>query len=380
MEHSQLLAFSSKHRIFILGISFSKFLPICFASFLFSSISFCSVFHKSSLADRLVKKQIIKNIADTPERNWLNDDKVHLITIGTGSPRAEETRMQSSTAIIADGNFLVFDAGAGTSIAAERQHLPLDKMNAIFITHFHSDHIADIPMMVNSSWRVGRKHHLPVIGPEGTVKIVDGFNQFMSFDAMYRSKNGDGLSGMPYAKAIGKEILTPKEKVKVLLFEGLNGLKVYGFTVSHSPVEPAFGYLIVHKGKSIVISGDTRKSENLEHFAENADILVHEALNKEILKKFLEITKEHPDDISIQTAAVTAVRVMDYHSSPLDAAEIAQNAKVKTLIYSHITPTLGPFLARTFITKPMFLDGVSDVYGGEVIIAEDGFHYELATD
>ncbi|PJZ84668.1 hypothetical protein CH366_13445 [Leptospira harrisiae] len=378
MDSSQFLVFLPKSPKLNFVLFLQKYTPKLVLGFLYLLTSSCS-FHKSYFADHLVKKQIIKNTAEHSERKWLSDGKIHLITIGTGSPRADEKRMQTSTAIITDGNFLIFDAGSGTSIAAERQHLPIDKMNAIFLTHFHSDHIADVPMMVNSSWRLGRRHNLPVLGPEGTIKVVDGFNQFMSFDAAYRHKNGDGISSISYAKAIGKEILTPKEKVKLLLFEGLNGLKVYCFTVSHSPVEPAFGYLIQHKGKSIVISGDTRKSENLEYFSENADILVHEAINKRILNKFLEVTDQYPDDTSMQIAATTAVRVMDYHSTPLDAAEIAQKANVKTLVYTHITPTLGPYLARTFITVPMFLEGVSDVYKGEVIIADDGFHYELNT-
>ncbi|WP_411823150.1 MBL fold metallo-hydrolase [Leptospira sp. 'Mane'] len=348
-----------------------------FIIFLCLFIGSCTLLHQSALSDRLIKNEIRKNTEKKEESRWLSDGKLHLITVGTGSPRADEKRMQTSTAIIAGGNFLIFDAGSGASIAAERQHLPMDKINAIFLTHFHSDHIVDVPMMVNQSWRVGRRHHIPVIGPIGTIKIVEGFNQAMSFDTLYRSKNGDGFSSVSFAVAIGKEIESPKENEKALVFEGLNGLKVYGFTVSHSPVEPAFGYRIEFGGKSIVISGDTRKSDNLQYFSQNADILVHEALNKEILRKFLEISKQYPDDPSMKTAALTAERVMDYHSSPIDVAEIAKGANVKTLIYTHITPTLGSFFARTFLTVPMFLHGVSDIYKGEVIIAEDGFHYEL---
>ena len=93
---------------------------------------------------------------------------------------------------------------------------------------------------------------------------------------------------------------------KTFVFEGVNVLKVYGFTVFHSTVEQEFGYRIEVGGKSIVISGDTRKSDNLQFLPQNADVLVHEALNKEILQKFLDISKQYPDDPSMKTATLTA--------------------------------------------------------------------------
>ena len=70
-------------------------------------------------------------------------------------------------------------------------------------------------------------------------------------------------------------------------------------------------------------------------------------------------------------------KVQNYHTSPVEAAKIASRANVKKMVFTHIDPPLGPLLPRRLVTQPFFLRGVSDVYKGEVVIAEDGMHFEL---
>ncbi len=141
------------------------------------------------------------------------------------------------------------------------------------------------------------------------------------------------------------------------------GVKVTAFRVGHAPVEPAVGYRFDYRGRSVVISGDTSKSENLQRFAEGADLLLHDALA--------------PDLVAILTRAAQAAGreniekitrdILDYHASPVEAAEVARDAGVGFLLYYHIVPPLpiAPLEAA-------FLEGVNAVYDGPLAVGRDG--------
>ena len=131
-------------------------------------------------------------------------------------------------------------------------------------------------------------------------------------------------------------------------------LVVNPFEVDHYPVEPAYGYQITffkeEEEKSIIISGDTRKSENLIKYAHNADALVHEVF---VNLKFDE--KRMSRD--------TLKNVKDYHTSPKELGEIANIAQVKKLILTHFVP---PIFDESELIKK-----ISEFYKGEIIIGED---------
>jgi ribonuclease Z len=183
------------------------------------------------------------------------------------------------------------------------------------------------------------------------------------------------------AASTGHDIDTPGPSEKKLVYRFDNGLEVFAFGVDHSPVEPAFGYRVEYKGRAVVISGDTRASDNMTRQAKGADLLIHEAFNKNLINKM--ISAADPDMLkneSVRKLMNLAKQVQHYHTSPVEAATIASDAGVKKLVFTHIDPPLGPFVVRHLVTQPFFLKGVSEVYQGEVVIAEDGMHFELAVD
>jgi len=334
---------------------------------------------KPFIIDKALLSQA-ENLGDRFRYDLLKDGKMHVITIGTGSPIANAKRAQPSTAIIADGVFIIIDAGTGSATKADLQGLPLSDLDAVFITHFHSDHIADLPLLASKGWRYGRTTTLPVYGPVGTSKVVDGFNQAYRFDKTYRYKNIKGYAlSIKKAEPYAQEITTPGPTEKKLVRTFKNGLKVYAFTVEHAPVKPAFGFRVEYKGKSIVVSGDTRFTENMVIQSKDADLLIHEANNFALLNHLSKLVGDRKSK-TLQALKVMAKKIQKYHTSPVQAATIASRAKVKKLVFNHIDPPLGPYLIRKLVTEPFFMKGVSDVYKGEVIISEDGMHFQFKLD
>jgi ribonuclease Z len=142
-----------------------------------------------------------------------------------------------------------------------------------------------------------------------------------------------------------------------------NGLRVTAFAVDHDPVRPAVGYRFEYGGRSLVVSGDTKKSANLEAQSHGVDLLVHEALAPQLVKHL------HDAAVSAGRANVAKITtdIPDYHTSPVEAAEIAQAAGAKHLLFYHVVPPLPlPGLDR------VFLEGVSDAFAGGVTLGRDG--------
>ena len=141
------------------------------------------------------------------------------------------------------------------------------------------------------------------------------------------------------------------------------GLQITAFRVDHSPVRPAVGYRFDYKGRSLVVSGDTVKSPNVEKFAEGVDLLVHEALAPHLTAR---ITRAAERAGRERIAKIT-LDIVDYHTSPVEAAEIARDAGVGFLLYTHIVP---PLLLAPM--EEIFLEGVDETFSGGVAIGRDG--------
>ena len=146
-------------------------------------------------------------------------------------------------------------------------------------------------------------------------------------------------------------------------------LTISVFKVNHFPVEPAVGYRFDYKDRSLVISGDTVKSTNLEKHAEGVDLLVHEALDAKVIARMGSVAKERGN---LRQAKIMS-DILDYHATPVEAAEVAQGAGVGHLLYYHIVP---PLLLSPL--EVVFLEGVSEVYEGPVTVGRDGTLIRMA--
>jgi ribonuclease Z len=310
---------------------------------------------------------IMEKAADARVGQSLTDDLedgLHVILCGAGGPLPDPKRSGPCVAVIAGETLVTIDAGTGGTRNLAAMQFPLGNINAQFLTHFHSDHIDGLGEMAMMRWvNAANTSPLPVYGPQGVETIVKGFNLSYGADAQYRHAHhtdlvaplsGKGMVAHPFSVPADGELLTVLEQ---------NGLKVSAFTVDHEPVHPAVGYRFDYKGRSVVISGDTAKSANLEKLSAGVDLLVHEALSREMVGIMNAAAKKN----NVPILEKITVDIIDYHASPVEAAETAQAAKVGHLMYYHIVPALvAPGM------ESLYLKGVNDTYDGPVTLGQDG--------
>lgn len=319
--------------------------------------------------ERLVERQIERNLSRVDEM-LLKSPDLQVMICGSGSPLADARRASACTAVAAGGVFVIVDAGPGSYEVLDLANWPTAQLSAVLLTHFHSDHIGDLGEAITQSWIAGRQQPLEIVGPEGTSRVVEGFTEAYAADVGYRVAH-HGETNMPRAAAgaVAREVILGDAPDASAVVLEKNGLRVTMFKVDHDPVRPAVGYRFDYAGRSVVVSGDTKKSASLIEHAKDADLLIHEALSADLVSRAVEVAKRLHHD----RQAALAHDILGYHTTPLEAAEVARDAGVGELVLTHLVPGPANFLARR-----AFLSGISDVYAGKVVLAEDGMRFALA--
>ena len=295
-------------------------------------------------------------------------DGLHVVLCGAGGPMPDPVRSGPCVAVVAGDNMVIVDAGTGGARNLNPMGLPVGRVDAVFLTHFHSDHIDGLGEMATLRWvSAAHTRPLPVHGPEGVEEVVSGFNQSYKMDATYRHEHhGDTVA--PLA-GHGMQAFThpqPPDGEAVPVYEN-NGLAVTMIRVEHKPVEPAVAYLFRYKDRSALISGDTVKSANLQKFAEGVDLLVHEGLSLPLVQQMNKAATRAGNEI----LAKISVDIPDYHTTPVEAAEIARDANVGHLLFYHVVPpTPLPGL------EAAWLNGVDEVFE-RYTLGQDGTGFSL---
>lgn len=303
-------------------------------------------------------------ITQNQSLDFFEKDGLYVITTGTGAPMPDKNRAGPQTVVVAGDQILVFDAGPGSTLKLEVSPVDVGAVDALFITHFHSDHIGGIGELMLKRWATGgRQQPLPIYGPTGVVDVVRGFEMAYNSDSIYRiAHHGKdvmpptGFGGEAHPFSLGSDLMSNK---KVYQQENV---EVIAFNVAHAPAFPAVGYRVNYKGRSIVITGDTKYTKSLIHHANKADVLISEALNK----KFSSMVARATNTIASNASAV-ATDIQDYHISPKEAADVAREAGVKQLVMTHILPPVPHGL----LVRP-FLKEARAVYDGNIYMANDG--------
>ncbi|MEE4143712.1 MAG: MBL fold metallo-hydrolase [Halieaceae bacterium] len=299
------------------------------------------------------------------------EDGLHLALCGAGGPMPAPNASGPCVAVVAGKQLFVVDAGTDGPRNLARMGYQPGTIAGVFLTHFHSDHIDGLGEMSTLRWAGGdNATPLPVYGPIGVERVVDGFNAAYAQDFVYRhAHHGDLVAPMSAAGMQAMPFTKPPMGELTLVYEG-EGLRVEALAVDHSPVEPAVGYLFSYKGRSLLITGDTVKLANIETFAQGVDLLVHEALAPNLVNMMHDTANRQGNAIM---AKITS-DILDYHASPREAAETARDAGVGHLLYYHIVPPL--VIAGQ---KALYLDGAEEIFP-DYTIGEDGVSFTLPAD
>lgn len=314
--------------------------------------------------DALFQRAVDANVGRSPAA-WFDDDGLHVFFCGTGSPLPSARRAQTCTAIFAGDRYYLVDSGTGSWETVQAAGIPGERLGAVFLTHFHSDHIGDLGEANLGSWVGGRATRLAVYGPQGVGELVDGLNRAFAQDNAYRTAHHGKSVAEP--RIAGLEAVAFDGGASRVVFEK-DGLVVTAFPVAHDPVSPAVGYRFDYKGRSVVVSGDTAFSGSLVEAAKGADLLIHEAQANHMVAR---IGAAVAAAGGARTAKIMA-DIPSYHTSPEEAARAANEAGAQWLVLTHLTPAPDNPIARR-----IFMRGVADIRPRNVALAEDGMTIRL---
>jgi|SRR5579871_1981113 len=292
-----------------------------------------------------------------------SNNELSVLLVGTGSPLPDRSRGGPATLLAAGNHLYLVDAGIDAARNLQLMRVPLDKIDAVLLTHFHSDHIGELGEVRLQTWVAGRRRPLSIYGPPGVERVVNGFNEAYALDAGYRiAHHGADFLAPDAEEMIARPVaIAPGATTTIVL--RTNGLTITAIRVHHDPAKPAYGYRFDYRGRSITVSGDTAPDEDLAHAAQGSDVLVHEALSPEMVGTLGAALAAH----GRTRGAKIMHDIPGYHTSPVAAARIANEAHVRLLLFTHLLPILPDAIAER-----LFLRGVSDVRPNGVVLGEDG--------
>lgn len=248
---------------------------------------------------------------------------VLIVMLGTGTPAPDPQRQGPSLAIVAGGQAYVVDAGVGVMrrvAGAWREGIPQlrpDRVGIAFITHLHSDHTMGLPDLIFTPWIYGRSQPLALYGPTGTKAMAGDLLKAYAQDIDIR------IHGLEHANSTGYRVDAHDIEPGVV-YQDAN-VKVTAFAVQHGSWKEALGYRFDTRGKSIVISGDTRPSESVVQACNGCDVLIHEAYSG-----LASPTKAKSGQWRDYLAA--------FHTSADQLGQLATRAGAKMVVLTHAMP------------------------------------------
>ena len=272
------------------------------------------------------------------------NELLNITFLGTGTPRPNINKLGPSVLIKVKNEEIMLDVGRGTTLRLNQIGNNYSKINNIYISHLHFDHIVGVPdfWLTSNLWQ--KKTDTNIFGPVGIKNFCKGLRQSYEKDFEYR------YSGNTHSKIICHNY-SEKKIIKN------NFLEVKIFKNNHGHIENSHGFKIIYNNKSIVYSGDTTYSKEVVKNAKNCDILIHEVIATS--KKMRDNNKKLRSVIST-------------HTTISQLSKILNESNPKLTILNH---------ALLFgVSEKFVLNEIKESYDGKVIFSKDMMSVDLGDE
>lgn len=294
------------------------------------------------------------------------------ITLGTGGgPLIRRDRSEPANALVVGRDVYLFDVGSGVERQMVGANVPMARVRAVFISHHHIDHDADLGQVMASRWMFNQYKPMPVIGPPGTEAMVDHLSEAMR--AVELAPIGAGPGG----KKRIRETVAPKDlaldmDIPTEIYKDDN-IRVLAITNTHYHFAPgskeahtarSYAFRIETKGRTFVYTGDTGPSRHVELLAQHADVLISEVIDIPGMRATL--LKAPPAILPRDQLPEMLKHMEEDHLTPTEIGKLAATAKVKSVVLTHLAPGND---GETDLSG--YTNGIAPTYDGPVTIAKD---------
>lgn len=276
--------------------------------------------------------------------------RTEVVLTGTGIPFVHPDRAGAGVLVRRGSTAFQVDAGRATTLRLAAAGQSLHHLDAVLLTHHHSDHLVGLPDLVMSRWLMRPLGVVPlrIVAPEGPAarfaqRMLEPYEDDIAVRLAHVDReDGPDVETLPFEP--GGE---PREVCDA------GGVTVRAVAVHHEPVLPSVAYRFDTPEGAVVVSGDTRVCAEVEALAAGASVLVHECVRRQRLAGGV--------------SGSPLARIFEYHADTIELGEMAARAQPELLVLTHLIPP-----PNTPAEEAGFVEDVrSGGYEGPLVVGRD---------